>query len=88
MSFFANSYSNLLKKNNWESVLIIDGETVSHNLELASSNIKTIGALPCGDINVYKILKYDVLVLSLDSVKYLETVYFKDLLEGKQAADL
>jgi large subunit ribosomal protein L4 len=78
--------SELIGKNDWNNALIVDGETVSRNLELASSNLKSVEVLPSGDINVYKILKHDVLMLSLDCVKYLETVYFKEMLENKASA--
>lgn len=54
------------------SALVIDGETVDQNFSRAASNIVGIDVLAQQGINVYDILRRDILVLTKDSVKYLE----------------
>ncbi|ARN85323.1 50S ribosomal protein L4 [Candidatus Nucleicultrix amoebiphila] len=54
------------------SALVIDGETVDQNFSRAASNLVGIDVLAQQGINVYDILRRDILVLTKDSVKYLE----------------
>lgn len=56
----------------WPSVLFIDGEEVCGNFQLASRNLKKVGLLPQQGANVYDILRYDALVLTVDGVAAME----------------
>ena len=56
----------------WKSALCIDGQEVNEGFRRATSNIVGIDVLPQQGINVYDILRRDVLVLSESAVKYLE----------------
>ncbi len=48
----------------WKRVLIIDGDAVDSNFEMAARNIETIDVLPTIGANVYDILKRDQLVIT------------------------
>ncbi len=61
-----------LEKLGWNSVLVIDGPEVDGNFKNAASNLPGIDILPQQGINVYDILRRDVLVLTKDAVKHLE----------------
>jgi large subunit ribosomal protein L4 len=54
------------------SALIIDGVAVEANFALAARNIPNIDVLPVQGINVYDILRRQVLVLTESAVKALE----------------
>jgi large subunit ribosomal protein L4 len=54
------------------SVLVIAGETVDANFELATRNLPLIDVLPAQGANVYDILRRDTLVLSRQAVEQLE----------------
>lgn len=54
------------------SVLVIAGETVDTNFELATRNLPLIDVLPSQGANVYDILRRDTLVLSRQAVEQLE----------------
>ena len=56
----------------WESVLIIDGQTLDENFARAARNIPRVDVLPQQGANVYDILRRDVLVLTRDAVQHLE----------------
>jgi len=54
------------------NALFIDGAEVNGGFKQAVSNIPNIDVLPTQGINVYDILRRDVLVLTTDAVKNLE----------------
>jgi len=54
------------------SALIISGEEVEKNFDLAARNIANIDVLPVQGINVYDILRRDKLVLTKDALVALE----------------
>ena len=56
----------------WESVLIIDGQTLDENFARAARNIPRVDVLPQQGANVYDILRRDTLVLTRDAVAALE----------------
>ena len=60
------------KKLGWESALIIDGAEVNANFGRAARNLRNIDVLPQQGINVYDILRRDLLVLTRDAVSHLE----------------
>ena len=61
-----------LKKLGWASALIIDGAEVNVNFGHAARNLPNIDVLPQEGINVYDILRRDLLVLTKDAVSHLE----------------
>ncbi len=61
-----------LKKLGWSSALIIDGAEVNENFGRAAQNLPHIEVLPQQGINVYDILRNDLLVLTKDAVSHLE----------------
>jgi large subunit ribosomal protein L4 len=56
----------------FKSALIIDGPSVNENFKRAAHNIMNIDVLPQQGVNVYDILRRDLLVLSVDALKHLE----------------
>lgn len=60
-----------LSKLGWSSALIIDGPEVDANFARAARNIPNIDVLPQQGVNVYDILRRDVLVLTRAAVKHL-----------------
>ena len=61
-----------LAKMGLENALIIGGETLDEKFQRAANNIPHIDVLPQAGINVYDILRRDVLVLTKDSAAHLE----------------
>jgi large subunit ribosomal protein L4 len=61
-----------LAKMGLENALIIGGETLDEKFQRAANNIPHIDVLPQAGINVYDILRRDVLVLTMDSAAHLE----------------
>ncbi|MGC6484153.1 MAG: 50S ribosomal protein L4 [Candidatus Puniceispirillales bacterium] len=61
-----------LSKLGLENALIIGGDELDANFQRAASNIPNIDVLPQQGINVYDILRRDVLVLTKDSAAHLE----------------
>ena len=61
-----------LSKMGLENALIIGGADVDEKFQRAASNIPHIDVLPQAGINVYDILRRDVLVLTKDSAAHLE----------------
>jgi len=61
-----------LEKLGLTSALIISGEEVEKNFDLAARNIAEIDVLPVQGINVYDILRRDKLVLTKDALVALE----------------
>ncbi|DBA03139.1 TPA: hypothetical protein N0F65_003859 [Lagenidium giganteum] len=62
----------LLATRGWDHALFIDGEEVSTNFHLSTRNLPYVEILPQNKINVYSILKKDLLIVTKDAVKYLE----------------
>lgn len=62
----------MLKKNGWESALLITGSEVDTKLGQAAGNIPNLDVLPQQGANVYSILKRDKLILTKDAVHHLE----------------
>ncbi len=61
-----------LKKLGVTSALFVDGAEVNENFKQALSNIPLVDVLPSQGINVYDILRREVLVLTRAAVKNLE----------------
>ena len=61
-----------LKKLGWNSALIVDGAEVNVNFGRAARNLPNIEVLPQQGINVYDILRNDLLVLTKAAVSHLE----------------
>ena len=61
-----------LKKLGWKSALIVDGAEVNANFDRAARNLPHIEVLPQQGINVYDILRSDLLVLTKAAVSHLE----------------
>lgn len=64
----------LVRHRNWgESVLMVDvGEEFSDNILQATANLKTINIIPALGLNVHSLLKHEAVVLTLDTVRFLE----------------
>ncbi|XP_029352488.1 large ribosomal subunit protein uL4m [Echeneis naucrates] len=64
----------LIRQRNWgESVLIVDvGEAFPENILQATANLKTVNVIPAVGLNVHSMLKHEAVVLTLDSVRFLE----------------
>ena len=58
----------------WNSALILGGAKVDENFALASGNIVGIDVLADAGANVYDILRRDTLVLTKETVSYLEAL--------------
>jgi large subunit ribosomal protein L4 len=61
-----------LAKLGWSSALLIDGDAIDRNFELASRNLVGLQLLPSSGANVYDILRRDMLVLTASAVRQLE----------------
>jgi large subunit ribosomal protein L4 len=61
-----------LKKWGWSSALLIDGQELDRNFELAARNLVGVQLMPSVGANVYDILRRDVLVLTTAAVRQLE----------------
>ena len=61
-----------LKKWGWSSALLIDGQDLDRNFELAARNLVGVQLMPSVGANVYDILRRDVLVLTTAAVRQLE----------------
>ncbi len=64
----------LLKKLSVSKALIVTGD-VEMNAYKSARNIEGVSMIPCNNINVYDIVKYEKLILTQDAVKKLEEVY-------------
>ncbi|KAK5865406.1 hypothetical protein PBY51_019682 [Eleginops maclovinus] len=64
----------LIKQKHWgQSVLIVDiGDDFSENILQATANLKTVNIIPAVGLNVHSMLKHEALVLTLDTVRFLE----------------
>lgn len=64
----------LVRQNHWgESVLIVDvGEEFPENILQATANLKTVNIIPAIGLNVHSMLKHEGLVLTLQTLRFLE----------------
>ncbi|KAG7485373.1 39S ribosomal protein L4, mitochondrial [Solea senegalensis] len=64
----------LIKHKHWgESVLIVDvGEDFPENILQATANLKTVNIIPAIGLNVHSMLKHEAIVLTLQTVRFLE----------------
>ena len=61
-----------LKAMGFDSLLVIDGETVNENFARAARNIPLVDVLPSQGANVYDIIRRNLLVLTRSAVSDLE----------------
>jgi large subunit ribosomal protein L4 len=61
-----------LKAMGFDSLLVIDGETVNENFARAARNIPLVDVLPSQGANVYDIIRRNILVLTKSAVTDLE----------------
>lgn len=64
----------LIKQRHWgESVLIVDvGEDIPDNILQATADLKTVNIIPAIGLNVHSMLKHEAVVLTLETIKFLE----------------
>ncbi|KAM6939703.1 large ribosomal subunit protein uL4m [Xenentodon cancila] len=64
----------LLSARHWgESVLIVDvGEAFPENILQATANLKKVNIIPAIGLNVHSMLKHEAVVLTLETVRFLE----------------
>lgn len=56
----------------WSNVLIVAGDEVDGNLALAAANIANVDVLPQQGVNVYDIIRREILVLTRDAAAHLQ----------------
>ena len=71
----------ILEREQWESVLIVDGGDVDKNLCYATRNLQKVDVLPSRGLNVYSMLLRDKLVLSVGAVRVLEQRLLQDCVD-------
>uniref|UniRef100_A0A8C7E7G8 Large ribosomal subunit protein uL4m n=1 Tax=Naja naja TaxID=35670 RepID=A0A8C7E7G8_NAJNA len=54
------------------SVLFVDVDEIPENIQSATSDLKTFTVVPAIGLNVHSMLKYETLVLTLDTISFLE----------------
>ena len=54
------------------SFLIVGPETISKNLQLSSSTLPNVHVLSCRGLNVYDLLRRDVIIMSKEAVEWLQ----------------
>lgn len=64
----------LIRHRHWgESLLIVDaGEEIPENILRATESLKTVNIIPAIGLNVHSMLKHEALVLTLNTIKFLE----------------
>ncbi|XP_053145168.1 39S ribosomal protein L4, mitochondrial isoform X2 [Hemicordylus capensis] len=63
----------LARYRHWgESALLVDVNEIPENIMSAASGLKTITVVPAIGLNVHSMLKYETLVLTLDTISFLE----------------
>jgi large subunit ribosomal protein L4 len=60
-----------LGKLGWGKALLIDGNELDNNFQLAARNVIGLNVLPSQGANVYDILRSDTLVLTKDAIEKL-----------------
>lgn len=66
-------HDKIIKGMNTTSVLLVDGE-LNRTLHLSSRNHPRLKTMVATDINVYDLMKYDYVILSVEAVKRIEEV--------------
>lgn len=56
----------------WRSALVIDGQAIDKNFQLAARNIRGLDVLPQQGANAYDMLRHEILVLTRSAVEALE----------------
>ena len=56
----------------WSNVLIVAGAEVDGNLALAAANIANVDVLPQQGVNVYDVIRREILVLTKDAAAHLQ----------------
>lgn len=65
--------TDLARYRHWgASVLFMDVNEIPENIKSATNGLKTITAMPIIGLNVHSMLKYETLVLTLDTISFLE----------------
>lgn len=66
--------TDLIKQKHWgQSVLIVDvNEEMPENILKATEALKTVNIIPAIGLNVHSILKHEALILTLETVRFLE----------------
>ncbi|KAK7930091.1 hypothetical protein WMY93_006486 [Mugilogobius chulae] len=66
--------TDLIKQRHWgQSVLIVDvGEEFPENILKATEELKAVNVIPAIGLNVHSILKHETLILTLETVRFLE----------------
>ncbi|KAG6920886.1 mitochondrial ribosomal protein L4, partial [Chelydra serpentina] len=65
--------ADLARYRHWgQSVLIVDVNQMPENIMKAAASLKTITLVPALGLNVHSMLKHETLVLTLDSLAFLE----------------
>jgi large subunit ribosomal protein L4 len=62
----------LMRKFQWKKPLLVDGMTIGRNLELATFALKNVIVLPQRGVNVYNMLQQEELVMTKESIEYLQ----------------
>ncbi|NXW11277.1 RM04 protein, partial [Fregetta grallaria] len=63
----------LARYRHWgRSVLLVDVNETPENIGTAAAGLKTINLIPALGLNVHSMLKHETLVLTLDTVAFLE----------------
>uniref|UniRef100_A0A3B5M549 Large ribosomal subunit protein uL4m n=1 Tax=Xiphophorus couchianus TaxID=32473 RepID=A0A3B5M549_9TELE len=64
----------LIRNRHWgESVLLVDvSQEFSENILQATANLKTVNLIPAIGLNVHSMLKHEAIILTLDTVRFLE----------------
>ena len=68
----------ILEREQWDSVLMVDGGDLDQNLCFATRNLEKVDVLPFRGLNVYSMLLRDKLVLSVGAVRLLEERLLQD----------
>ena len=68
----------ILEREQWESVLMVDGGDLDTDLCYATQNLEKVDVLPARGLNVYSMLLRDKLVLSIGAVRLLEQRLLQD----------
>ena len=71
----------ILEREEWSSVLMVDGGELDRNLCYATRNLQKVDVLPSKGLNVYSILLRDKLVLSIGAVRQLEQRLLQDCVD-------
>ena len=71
----------ILERENWKSVLLVDGGDVDTNLCCATDDLENVDVLPSRGLNVYSMLLRDKIVLSFGAVQLLQERLLQDCVD-------